>query len=356
MMEQVVRGLQATSCDRPIHHIDEKNEIERTNVMLRFILKRIAIMPAMLLVISFFLYLVINLSPTDPAFGLLPNVYTQEQYDAIYEEYGFDDPIVIQYGRWLADAVRGDMGVSYDTGASVWKEAVVERLPVSAKLAVASVIFVVVLGVPLGVISAVKQYTMVDLVINMGAKTLGSVPAFLYYVILTFIFSINLGWLPSYGLTTPMHWILPIIAGSMPPLGGMIRQTRSSMLDCICQDYITTARSKGIPERTVIFSEALRNALLPVITMTGGQFALLIGGSVVIENCFAIPGLGFYIVYSIQSKNTPSIMGASIVIAIFFMLIMLVVDIAYGVADPRTRASFVSAKRAPKKEVKGVAA
>lgn len=324
--------------------------------MLRFIVKRIAIMPVMLLIISFFLYLVINLSPTDPAFGLLPNVYTQEQYDAIYEEYGFNDPLVVQYGRWLSSAVQGDLGISYDTNASVWKEAVTERLPVSAKLAVVSVIFVVVLGVPLGVISAVKQYSATDLIINMGAKTLGSIPAFLYYVILTFIFSIKLAWLPSYGLSTPLHWILPIIAGSMPPLGGMIRQTRSSMLECIRQDYITTARSKGMPEYLVIFSEALRNALLPVITMTGGQFALLIGGSVVIENCFAIPGLGFYMVYAIQSKNTPSIMGAAIVLALFFMIIMLLVDIAYGIADPRTRASFVSAKRTSKKATKEVTA
>lgn len=320
--------------------------------MLRFIVKRIAIMPVMLLLVSFLLFLIINISPTNAAIALLPNNYTSEDVERIFEEYGFNDPLIVQYGRWLGSAVTGDLGLSYQTGMPVWTEAVMTRLPVSMKIAFVSVAITVLVGVPLGVISAVKQYTAVDLGINMGAKFFGGIPAFLYAVILTLVFSVKLGWLPSYGLTSPIHWILPIISGTMPPIGGMIRQVRSSMLDCIRQDYVTTARSKGIPERTVIFSEALRNALLPVITMTGGMMAMLIGGSVVIEKVFAIAGLGAYIVTAIQFKDTPAIMAAVVVLAVFFMIIMLIVDIAYGVADPRTRATFFKAKKAKvKKEV-----
>lgn len=321
--------------------------------MLRFIAKRIAIMPVMLLLVSFLLFFIINISPTNAAVALLPTNFTQDDIDRIFEEYGFNDPMLVQYGRWLGDLVQGDLGESYQTGMPVWTEVVLSRLPVSAQLALVSVAFTLIIGVPLGVISAVKQYTFVDLGINMSAKFFGGIPAFLYSVILTLIFAVMLKWLPSYGLTSWKHWILPIIAGSMPPIGGMIRQTRSSMLDCIRQDYITTARSKGVPERTVIFSEALRNALLPVITMTGGQVALLIGGSVVLEKVFAIAGLGAYIVTAIQYKDTPAIMASVVILAVFFMFIMLVVDVAYGIADPRTRATFISAKKNKKtKEVK----
>lgn len=306
-------------------------------------------MPVMLLLVSFFLFLVINVSPTDPAIALLPSDFTQEDLERIHEEYGFNDPVPVQYLSWLAKAVTGNFGISYQTEMSIWKEAVMVRLPISAKLAFVSTAFVLVIGVPLGVMCAVKQYTGFDVGVNLAAKTLGGIPAFLYSVILTLIFSIKLGLLPSYGLGTWQHWILPVIAGSMPPIGGMIRQTRSSMLDCVRQDYITTARSKGMPERVVIFSEALRNALLPVITMVGGQIALLIGGSVVIENVFAIPGLGAYIVTAIQYKDTPAIMGATTVLAVFFMLIMLLVDVSYALADPRTKGSMMKAKKAKKK-------
>lgn len=316
--------------------------------MLRFIAKRIAIMPVMLLLVSFLLFFIINISPTNAAVALLPTNFTQEDVDRIFEEYGFNDPMVVQYGRWLGDVLQGDLGTSYQTGMSVWTEVVETRLPVSAKLALVSVAFTLIVGVPLGVISAVKQYTPVDLAINMSAKFFGGIPAFLYSVILTLIFAVMLKWLPSYGLTSWKHWILPIIAGSMPPIGGMIRQTRSSMLDCVRQDYITTARSKGVPERTVIFSEALRNALLPVITMTGGQVAMLIGGSVVLEKVFAIAGLGAYVVTAIQFKDTPAIMASVVILALFFMVIMLVVDVAYGIADPRTRSTFIRAKKGKK--------
>ncbi len=316
--------------------------------MLRFIAKRIAIMPVMLLLVSFLLFFIINISPTNAAVALLPTNFTQEDIDRIFEEYGFDDPMVVQYGRWLGDVLQGDLGTSYQTNMPVWTEVVVTRLPVSAKLALVSVAFTLIVGVPLGVISAVKQYTSTDLIINMSAKFFGGIPAFLYSVILTLIFSVMLKWLPSYGLSSWKHWILPIIAGSMPPIGGMIRQTRSSMLDCVRQDYITTARSKGVPERTVIFSEALRNALLPVITMTGGQVALLIGGSVVLEKVFAIAGLGAYVVTAIQFKDTPAIMASVVILALFFMVIMLVVDVSYGIADPRTRATFIKPKKAKK--------
>lgn len=323
--------------------------------MLRFILKRIAIMPLMLLVITFLLFLVINISPTDPAIALLPSSYTQEDLDALHEEYGFNDPVVVQYVSWLSKAISGDLGISYQTKMSIWDEVMLVRLPLSAKVAVVCVIFVMVVSVPLGVICAVKQYTWIDLSINLIAKALAGIPAFLYGIIFAYIFSIKLKILPTYGLTSPAHWILPVIASSMSPMGGTVRQTRSSMLDCIRQEYITTARSKGIPERSVIFSEALRNALLPVITMAGQQFAVLIGGSVVIEKVFAIPGLGAYIVSAITYKDTPAVMGATAILALFFMVIMLIVDISYGLVDPRTRSSFVKPK-ATKHKIKGATA
>jgi peptide/nickel transport system permease protein len=315
--------------------------------MLRFILKRIVVMPFMLLVVTFLLFMVINITPTDPAIALLPAEYTQEDVDAIHEEYGFNDPTVVQYWNWLKKVVQGDLGMSYQTSMPISAE-ISDRFMISVKLAFVSLFFVILIGLPLGVVCAVKQYTMYDEVINVLAKALGGIPTFLYIVMLTYVFSVVLGWLPSYGLTSPKHWILPVFASAMPPIGGMVRQSRSSMLDSIRQDFITTARSKGMPERTIIFKEALRNALLPIITMIISSISQLIGGAVVVENIFAIPGIGAYVVSAIQYKNTPAIMAAASTLAIIFMISMLILDISYAIADPRTKATFLGSKKRKK--------
>ncbi len=324
--------------------------------MLKFVIKRILQMPVMLLLITFFLFLVINISPTDPAVALLPSDFTQEDIDRIHEEYGFNDPLVVQYVSWFTKAIQGDLGISYQTKMDIWQEAVYIRLPVSAKVGIVTLAFSVVLGIPLGVISAVNQYNVIDLTINLTSKTLSGVPGFIYAVIFTLIFSVNLGWLPSYGLTTPLHWVLPVVSSFIAGMGGICRQTRSSMLECIRQDYITTARSKGVPENSILFKEALRNAMLPIITMVGGQVAMVIGGNIIIESVFAIPGLGTYVLTAINYMDTPVIMGTSCILAVFFMVVMLFVDLSYGVIDPRTRAAFISPAKKKKVAPKEVPA
>ncbi len=202
----------------------------------------------------------------------------------------------------------------------------------------------VVIGIPLGVMCAVKQYTAFDSIINILAKFMGSIPGFWLGLMLLIEFSINRRWFPIYGIGTIKHWVLPVFTLLLPFLANYVRQVRSAMLDCIRQDYVRTARSKGAKESRVIFREALKNALLPIITLTGGIFATMIGGAVLVEKVFAIPGVGFKIVEAINTRDIPTLLACTMILAVFTIIVQLVIDLSYALVDPRIRGTFATKK------------
>lgn len=314
--------------------------------MLRYTIKRILIMPLIVLATTFIIFMLLNIDPVDPALQMLPNNYTQEQLDELHEELGLDKPLLEQYANWLVNALHGDFGTSYATRAPVW-DSIGYRIPVSIGLALVTMVVVILVSIPCGVMCAVKQYGPFDNIVNVIAKFLAAFPSFWLALMLMLLFCQQLNLLPSYGLDTPAHWILPVVTLALPMIGGYMRQVRSSMLDCIRQDYVRTARSKGASERTVIFSEALRNALLPIITITGTQLAVLVGNAVVVEKCFAIGGIGNKVIEAITTKDIPVVLACTVFLSVFFIVCMLFIDLGYALVDPRIRSKFSSGKKKP---------
>ena len=312
--------------------------------MSRYVIKRLLLIIPIIIGISFVIFTIMALTPGDPASLILSAGATQDDIDALNHELGYDRPFMVRYFSYIFDLVRGDMGKSYITRQPVLKQ-VLERAPVSLQVAFNAIVFSVCVGVPLGVLSAVKQYSLLDSVPTFVALLLASAPAFLIGMILMLIFSLRLGWLPSsWALSgdTPIwkRFILPMLALGLPYAGRQLRFTRSSMLETIRQDYIRTARAKGAREQTVIWKHAMRNALLPVITVVGTNFGGLLGGAVVVETLFSIPGIGTLIVNSIKQKDMPMVMGGTIALAVMFSIIMLIVDLIHAFVDPRVKAKY----------------
>jgi peptide/nickel transport system permease protein len=322
--------------------------------LLYYTIKRILMMPAMLLVISLLIFCMLSLSPIDPAEQMLPSPFTQEQRDELHRRLGLDQPLPIQYVNWVTGVLRGDFGTSYNTRSPVLDD-IASRIPVSLSLALITTLVVVIIGVPIGILCAVKQYTWFDTIANAISKVLGTVPSFWLAMILLLVFAQRLRILPVFGIGTWRHWVLPVTSMSLPFIAHFVRVTRSSMLDCIRQDYVKTARSKGAAEGRVIFRDAMKNALLPLITMTGMQFAMLMGGAVVVERIYAMPGLGMKVLEAIHQKDIPMIMACTVILSTVFMVVTLIIDLAYALVDPRIKSTFVKAKRKDKTAVKVIA-
>jgi len=317
--------------------------------MLKYILKRIIMMPIILIAASLLIFLLINITPYDPATQLLPSDYTQEQLDDLHHELGLDKPLLIQYANWLWKAVRGDFGTSWYNRAPVWND-FGPRIPKSLLIAGLTIIVTMIVGLPLGILCAVKQYSFIDNFINTLCKVFASFPQFMVGLILMYIFGVRMGLLPTMGFASWKHAILPVVTLCLTEIATYVRITRSSMLDCIRQDYVRTARSKGAKERIVIYRDVLKNAMLPLITMTGTEFAKLIGGAVVIENVFSIPGVGSKVVQAINSKDIPTMMVCIVFLAALFVVLTLIMDILYTFVDPRLKSSLISSSS--KKKVK----
>lgn len=316
--------------------------------MTKYVIKRILLTPILLLIIAFFVFFLLNLSAADPVALMMPSQYTQEDYDAMAARFGLDKPKLVQFGNWALNALHGDFGLSYKTKNSV-SEDVLYRVPISLKLAFITTIIMLLIGIPLGVMCAVKQYSVFDNIVNFLTKFLGSIPGFWLGLMLILVFSVKLRLLPASGMgkgaSAWKNWVLPVFTFLLPYLSNYTRQVRSAMLDCIRQDYVRTARSKGAPERTVIFRDALRNALLPIVTLTGGTFASMIGGAVMIEQVFAFPGIGYKILEGINNRDMPVILACTTFLAIFTIGAQLIIDIAYAFIDPRVRSSLVGKKK-----------
>ena len=308
--------------------------------MIRYIIRRLLMMIPVILGISFIIFAIMDLTPGDPARMVLGEGATQEAVARKREEMGLDDPFLIRYGRFVTDALRGEFPDSYVTNEPVNQE-VLTRFPTTLKLAFLGISLSVIVGVSVGIISAVRQYSILDSVSMIAALLLTSIPAFWMGLMLILVFSLKWDLLPATGIDTWKHFILPAVAVAINTMASLIRLTRSSMLEVIRADYIRTARAKGATEFQVVFRHALRNALLPVVTQIGINFGLQLGGAIVIEQVFAIPGLGTLMINSVRSKDTPMVMMSITFVAVAAGLVNLAVDILYTFIDPRVKSSYV---------------
>jgi len=305
-----------------------------------------------------------HFAPGDPAALFLGQMVTPEDLEKVRREMGLDDPLHIQYLRYLKDAIKGNLGISYYTKQSVLSE-LLRLFPATVELSIASMVIALLVGISAGVISALKQNSIFDNVSMVVALGGVSMPVFWVGLILMWVFSFKLGWTPISGRLAVQidlkqitglfvidsiitgniaalrdslrHLILPALSLATISMGIIARFTRSSMLEVIRQDYIRTARAKGVSEALVIFKHAFKNALIPVVTVVGLQFGLLLGGAVVTETVFSWPGIGNVIIVSILRRDYPMVQGALLLLALLYVIINLLVDVSFSYLDPRIR-------------------
>lgn len=307
--------------------------------MSRYILKRLVMLIPVILGVTFLVFFILNLSPGDTAAMIAGEGADAETIEATRIDLGLDQPVIVQYGKYMWNLLHGDMGQSYKSKRDVFPT-LMAAFPNTAKLAFWSILVAVAIALPIGIISATKQYSAFDNV-GMVVALLGvATPNFWLGLMLIILFSLNLGWLPSGGMGTWKNYIMPAITLGTGDAALITRMTRSSMLEVIRADYIRTARAKGVPERKVILKHALRNALIPVVTVIGLQFGSLLGGATLTETVFAWPGVGRVIVDAIKSKDTPIVMGGIVLLTITFSIVNLLVDILYAYIDPRIKAQY----------------
>lgn len=307
--------------------------------MLKYFLKRLLQLIPVILGVTLLVFLIMQLSSGDPARLILGELATEDQVEQLRDEMGLNDPIPVQYARYIWNCVQGDFGTSYVKSRSVTSE-VLSRFPNTMSLAVVSLVLTVILSVPLGIWAAVKQNTPLDSGIMVFSLIGISMPVFWLGLLLMIVFSLHLHLLPtSYDGTFPSY-ILPAACLIFPNMSTVTRTTRSSMLDTIRQDYVRTARAKGCTKRTTIYKHAFRNALIPTITVVGIQMGQLMGGSVLVEQIFGWPGLGRLMIESINSRDTPMVLGCVILLTIACSILNLIVDMCYAVVDPRIRSQY----------------
>lgn len=325
--------------------------------MLKYIIKRLLWMIPVILGVLIIVFVLSEITPGDPVDNIVGTDATVEAREAAREAYGLNDPAPIRFFRYVGGIItRGDLGTSYSNGQPVLKE-ISTRFPITIKLTLLSVFVALLVALPLGVLSAVKQYSWVDNVTMVGALFFVSIPQFWMALMMLLVFSVQLHVLPAStsDLTNPLAWVMPVAMIGLNNVGNLARVTRSSMLEIIRQDYIRTARAKGQKHSTVIFKHGLRNALIPVIANVGNTIGVSLGGAVVAESIFSIPGVGQYMLNAINNRNWPAVQGGIIVLAASFSIVMLLVDIVYTFVDPRLKSEF-DAKNKIKRRKKEVAA
>lgn len=308
--------------------------------MHKYVFKRLLMLIPVILGVSFLVFFIMSLSPGDPARTILGENAPQESVEALREELGLNDPVVVQYVNYMKDLLHGDLGESYKSGRPVFGE-IVSRFPATLKLAFWGMLFAVALSIPIGIISATKQYSIIDSISMVFALLGVATPNFWLGLMLIIAFSLNLRWFPSGGMEAGWRsLVLPVITLGTGCMANITRTTRSSMLEVIRQDYIRTAKAKGVSNRKVINRHALKNALIPVVTVIGLQFGSLLGGAVLTEAVFSWPGVGTFLVNSIKAKDTPAVLGCVIVFSICFSIVNLCVDILYAYIDPRIKSKY----------------
>lgn len=308
--------------------------------MLRYIIRRLLLVIPVLIGISIFVFLIMHLTPGDPARLMLGESAPTEQLEQLREELGLNDSLPVQYFRWLRKAMRLDFGRSLRSRKLVTEE-IMARLPATAELAVLAVTISVLIGVPVGILSASKPNSLFDNVAMVGALSGIGMPAFWQGIMFILIFSVYLEWFPSSGRMGGWeYYILPAFTLGTRSMASIARMTRSSMLEVLQQDFIRTATAKGLARFRVIFVHALRNAMIPVVTMIGLQFGGLMAGAVLTETIFAWPGIGRLVVEAINNKDFPLVQGTIMTFALVYALVNLIVDVLYAFLDPRLRVRY----------------
>lgn len=304
--------------------------------MVKYTLRRLLITVPVLVGVSVFAFGIIVLTPGDAATVILGPDATEEQLQALRRELGLDRPLPMQYVSFLWGAIRGDFGRSLISRRPVLEE-IFERLPSTFELAVAAILFAFSLGLLLGVISAVYRHSLLDYLLSVVAILGISTPVFWLGLVLILVFAVYLRWFPSTGAGGPRALVLPALALGAASMATIARITRASILEVLHEDYVRTARAKGLSEPVVIARHVVRNALIPTVTVAGLQFGYLMGGAVVTETVFARPGLGTLLLDAIQHKDFPVVQGTVMLFSAFFVLTNLIVDLLYAYLDPRIR-------------------
>jgi len=311
--------------------------------MLRYIAKRSLMMIPVLLGISLIVFSIMELTPGDPVSLMLGEGASEQAVQELREQMGLNDNFFIKYVRYVKNAVTGDLGISYRNKVPVISE-ITSRFPTTLNLTFWGVVLSVVIGIPVGIISAVKQYTIIDSMSLLAALILTSMPAFWLGLMLILLFSLKWNLLPATGVSTWQHFIMPAITLAAASMATIIRMTRSTMLEVVRQDYIRTARAKGASEFRIVYKHALRNALLPVVTVVGLNFGYQLGGAIVTESVFAMPGIGTLMVAAVRTKDTPIVMASVLFVAFLAGVINLIVDVLYVYIDPRLKSEYVKNK------------
>lgn len=307
--------------------------------MIRYILRRLLMMIPVLLGVIVIVFTIMYMTPGDPARMMLGEGASAQAVETLRHEMGLDKSYIVQLFNYIKGVAIGDFGSSYSSGRPVLQE-LLERFPTTVKLAVLSVSISVIIGLSMGIISATRQYSIFDKIATSIALLGVSMPTFWFGLMMVIVFSVWLGWLPASGSYGWQYWVMPSFVLGFHSAASIMRMTRSSMLEVVRQDYIRTARAKGQKEWKVVIVHALRNALIPVVTVIGMQFGALLGGSILVESVFAIPGLGKFIIDSIKTRNNPVVQGGVLLLALSFSLVNLLVDIIYGYIDPRIKSQY----------------
>jgi len=304
--------------------------------MTRYFARRVIGLIPLLLAVATVTFFALELTPGDPAVLIMGQDVTPEGLAEVRRTLGLDRPLVEQYLRYLGGLARGELGRSFRTRTPVTED-LARTFPVTFTLAVGATVVSTIVGVGGGVISAVRPHSSIDYVVRAGILTAVSAPVFWLGLVLIYWFSIRLAWFPVSGWGTLRHIILPVAALSAFPLASVARMTRSSILDVLTHDYVRTARAKGVSGSGVLARHVLKNAFIPVVTVIALQFGVLLGGAVITETVFALPGLGQLVVTAVLARDYAVIRGAVLLVAISFAVINLLVDVVYAALDPRIR-------------------
>jgi len=308
--------------------------------MVKYIAKRVLMMIPVLLGVILLVFFIMNLASGNAVLLILGENATEEAVAVKTRELGLDRPILVRYAAYVADLVRGDMGTSYFSSRSVAEE-VLSRFPATLKLAVVSAIISTLLAIPLGIFAAVRQNTLFDNFSMILSLVGNSMPAFWLALMLMMLFAEKLGWLPAQGMNNGWRsYVLPAVSIGFINMAAIARTTRSTMLETVRQDYIRTARAKGVDEEAVVMAHAFPNALIPTITVIGVQFGNLLGGAILVETVFAWPGLGRLMVQSVNNRDVPLVLGCIVILSISYSVVNLLVDLVYGFVDPRVRSMY----------------
>ena len=304
--------------------------------MGKYIIKRLLLIIPTLLGVLFIVFAIMNFTPGDPGRQILGMAAKQETVDALNHELGYDKPFLVRFVDYIWDLLHGDLGTSYRTRKPFVDE-FFQKVPITLKLGCLSFVLSSIVGISLGILSAVKQYSFADTFSTLVSILLASIPGFFLGMVLIYVFGLKIGILPTHGIDEWKSYILPVITLAAGGSAQLMRLTRTTMLEAIRQDYMRTAKAKGCTPAKMIWKHALKNASLPVLTVMGTSFGSILGGAVICETVFAIPGLGNYILSAIRNKDIPVVMSSTVFLSTFFCLVMVVVDILYAIIDPRIR-------------------